>query len=77
MKHNYSSTWKKRGDRTGLIRNTLLKSMSYKDSDIENPIVGIINTWTAPPDTFISGSCRRPSSKVYGQQVKRERYVDK
>lgn len=45
MKNNYSSCWKKRGDRTGLIRNALLKSMGYTDADIEKPIVGIINTW--------------------------------
>lgn len=45
MEHNYSEKWKKRGDRTGLIRNALLKSMGYTDSDIEKPIIGIINTW--------------------------------
>lgn len=45
MQNNYSASWKKRGDRTGLIRNALLKSMGYTDSDIEKPIVGIINTW--------------------------------
>lgn len=45
MEHNYSTKWKKRGDRTGLIRNALLKSMGYTDKDIEKPIVGIINTW--------------------------------
>lgn len=45
MENNYSSCWKKRGDRTGLIRNALLKSMGYTDADIEKPIVGIINTW--------------------------------
>lgn len=45
MKNNYSKNWKKRGDRTGLIRNALLKSMGYTDADIEKPIIGIINTW--------------------------------
>ena len=45
MEHNYSEKWKKRGDRTGLIRNALLKSMGYTDADIEKPIIGIINTW--------------------------------
>ena len=45
MEHNYSEKWKKRGDRTGLLRNALLKSMGYTDKDIEKPIVGIINTW--------------------------------
>ena len=45
MKNNYSENWKKRGDRTGLIRNALLKSMGYTDADIEKPIIGIINTW--------------------------------
>ena len=45
MEHNYSPKWKKRGDRTGLIRNALLKSMGYTDEDIEKPIIGIINTW--------------------------------
>lgn len=45
MEHNYSHIWKKRGDRTGLIRNALIKSMGYTDEDIEKPIVGIINTW--------------------------------
>lgn len=45
MENNYSEKWKKRGDRTGLIRNALLKSMGYTDADIEKPIVGIINTW--------------------------------
>ena len=45
MEHNYSPKWKKRGDRTGLIRNALLKSMGYTDQDIEKPIIGIINTW--------------------------------
>jgi len=45
MEHNYSQKWKKRGDRTGLIRNALLKSMGYTDSDIEKPFIGIINTW--------------------------------
>ncbi len=45
MENNYSANWKKRGDRTGLIRNALLKSMGYTDKDIEKPIVGIINTW--------------------------------
>ena len=45
MENNYSKEWKKRGERTGLIRNALLKSMGYTDSDIEKPIVGIINTW--------------------------------
>jgi len=45
MENNYSKEWKKRGDRTGLIRNALLKSMGYTDKDIEKPIVGIINTW--------------------------------
>ncbi len=45
MEHNYSPSWKKRGDRTGLIRNALLKSMGYTDKDIEKPIIGIINTW--------------------------------
>ncbi len=45
MKNNYSAGWKKRGDRTGLIRNALLKSMGYTDADIEKPIIGIINTW--------------------------------
>ena len=45
MKNNYSVSWKKRGDRTGLIRNALLKSMGYTDADIEKPIIGIINTW--------------------------------
>ncbi len=45
MEHNYSPAWKKRGDRTGLIRNALLKSMGYTDKDIEKPIIGIINTW--------------------------------
>ena len=45
MKNNYSESWKKRGDRTGLIRNALLKSMGYTDTDIEKPIIGIINTW--------------------------------
>lgn len=45
MEHNYSDKWKKRGDRTGLIRNALLKSMGYTDKDIEKPIIGIINTW--------------------------------
>ena len=45
MEHNYSPQWKKRGDRTGLIRNALLKSMGYTDKDIEKPIIGIINTW--------------------------------
>ena len=45
MKNNYSVCWKKRGDRTGLIRNALLKSMGYTDEDIEKPIIGIINTW--------------------------------
>lgn len=45
MKNNYSENWKKRGDRTGLIRNALLKSMGYTDTDIEKPIIGIINTW--------------------------------
>ena len=44
MKNNYSENWKKRGDRTGLIRNALLKSMGYTDTDIEKPIIGIINT---------------------------------
>ena len=38
MEHNYSPKWKKRGDRTGLIRNALLKSMGYTDQDIEKPI---------------------------------------
>lgn len=45
MENNYSDKWKKRGDRTGLIRNALLKSMGYTDADIEKPIIGIINTW--------------------------------
>lgn len=45
MRNNYSDEWKKRGDRTGLIRNALLKSMGYTDRDIEKPIIGIINTW--------------------------------
>ena len=45
MQNNYSPEWKKRGDRTGLIRNALLKSMGYTDRDIEKPIIGIINTW--------------------------------
>lgn len=45
MEHNYSDKWKKRGDRTGLIRNALIKSMGYTDEDIDKPIVGIINTW--------------------------------
>lgn len=45
MEHNYSEKWKKRGDRTALIRNALLKSMGYTDKDIEKPIIGIINTW--------------------------------
>lgn len=45
MENNYSANWKKRGDRTGLIRNALLKSMGYTDTDIEKPIIGIINTW--------------------------------
>lgn len=45
MENNYSAQWKKRGDRTALIRNALLKSMGYTDKDIEKPIVGIINTW--------------------------------
>lgn len=45
MEHNYSEKWKKRGDRTGLIRNALLKSMGYTDADIEKPFIGIINTW--------------------------------
>ena len=45
MEHNYSDSWKKRGDRTGLIRNALVKSMGYTDADIEKPIIGIINTW--------------------------------
>ena len=45
MKNNYSPEWKKRGDRTALLRNALLKSMGYTDKDIEKPIVGIINTW--------------------------------
>lgn len=45
MENNYSPQWKKRGDRTGLIRNALLKSMGYTDKDIEKPIIGIINTW--------------------------------
>ncbi len=45
MEHNYSDKWKKRGDRTGLIRNALLKSMGYTDKDIEKPFIGIINTW--------------------------------
>ena len=45
MLNNYSKEWKKRGDRTGLIRNALLKSMGYTDADIEKPIIGIINTW--------------------------------
>ena len=45
MENNYSKKWKKRGDRTGLLRNALLKSMGYTDKDIEKPIVGIINTW--------------------------------
>ncbi len=45
MENNYSKKWKKRGDRTGLIRNALVKSMGYTDADIEKPIIGIINTW--------------------------------
>ncbi|MBQ0101351.1 MAG: dihydroxy-acid dehydratase [Firmicutes bacterium] len=45
MENNYSAKWKKRGDRTGLIRNALLKSMGYTDQDIEKPFIGIINTW--------------------------------
>lgn len=45
MENNYSEKWKKRGDRTGLVRNALLKSMGYTDADIEKPIIGIINTW--------------------------------
>ncbi len=45
MENNYSDKWKKRGDRTGLIRNALLKSMGYTDADIEKPIIGIVNTW--------------------------------
>lgn len=45
MENNYSDKWKKHGDRTGLIRNALLKSMGYTDADIEKPIIGIINTW--------------------------------
>ena len=45
MQNNYSPEWKKRGDRTGLLRNALLKSMGYTDKDIEKPIIGIINTW--------------------------------
>ncbi|MGN1129025.1 MAG: dihydroxy-acid dehydratase [Candidatus Flemingiibacterium sp.] len=45
MRNNYSDEWKKRGDRTGLIRNALIKSMGYTDHDIEKPIIGIINTW--------------------------------
>ena len=45
IKNNYSPEWKKRGDRNGLIRNALLKSMGYTDKDIEKPIIGIINTW--------------------------------
>jgi len=45
MENNYSDKWKKRGARTGLIRNALLKSMGYTDADIEKPIIGIINTW--------------------------------
>ena len=45
MQNNYSPEWKKRGDRTGLLRNALLKSMGYTDRDIEKPIIGIINTW--------------------------------
>ncbi len=45
MKNNTSPEWKKRGDRTGLLRNALLKSMGYTDKDIEKPIIGIINTW--------------------------------
>ena len=34
MEHNYSEKWKKRGDRTGLIRNALLKSMGYNKEDV-------------------------------------------
>ncbi len=45
MEHNYSPKWKKRGNRDGLLRNALLKSMGYTDKDIEKPIIGIINTW--------------------------------
>lgn len=45
MEHNYSAKWKKRGDRTALIRNALLKAMGYTDKDIDKPIIGIINTW--------------------------------
>lgn len=45
MDNNNSVIWKKRGDRTGMIRNALLKSMGYTDADIEKPFIGIINTW--------------------------------
>ena len=45
MENNYSANWIKRGDRTGLILNAVLKSMGYTDADIEKPIIGIINTW--------------------------------
>lgn len=45
MENNNSVIWKKRGDRTGMIRNALLKSMGYTDADIEKPFIGIINTW--------------------------------
>lgn len=45
MDNNYSAKWKKRGDRTGMLRNALLKSMGYTNADIEKPIIGIINTW--------------------------------
>ena len=45
MENNNSVQWKKRGDRTALLRNALLKSMGYTDKDIEKPIIGIINTW--------------------------------
>ena len=34
MENNYSAKWKKRGDRTGLLRNALLKSIGYTDKDI-------------------------------------------
>ena len=45
MENSNSKKWLKPGTRQCLLRRALVKSMGYTDSDLNKPIVGIVNTW--------------------------------
>ena len=65
MDNNTSDKWKHPKNRQELLRSGLIQAMGYTETDLEKPIVGIINSWAETNPGHLHFRGRLPTGSQY------------